>query len=93
MTRISLRSKSDRINVNEIARNSGAVAIRRRRGRASRQPALGAAQGDRRLEKGLDAGRNNFMQEFSPLDGALLIDKPAGPTSHDVVAAIRRRSN
>ena len=31
------------------------------------------------------------MQEFSPLDGAVLIDKPAGPTSHDVVAAIRRQ--
>src|SRR5258706_3873499 len=31
------------------------------------------------------------MQEFSPLDGALLIDKPAGPTSHDVVDAIRRQ--
>jgi tRNA pseudouridine55 synthase len=31
------------------------------------------------------------MQEFSPLDGALLIDKPAGPTSHDVVDTIRRR--
>jgi tRNA pseudouridine55 synthase len=31
------------------------------------------------------------MQEFSPLDGAILIDKPAGPTSHDVVDAIRRR--
>jgi len=31
------------------------------------------------------------MQEFSPLDGALLVDKPAGPTSHDVVDAIRRR--
>lgn len=30
------------------------------------------------------------MQEFSTLDGALLIDKPAGPTSHDVVDAIRR---
>jgi len=30
------------------------------------------------------------MQEFSPLDGAILIDKPAGPTSHDVVDAIRR---
>src|SRR5947209_20633680 len=30
------------------------------------------------------------MQEFSALDGALLIDKPAGPTSHDVVEAIRR---
>jgi len=31
------------------------------------------------------------MHEFGPLDGALLIDKPAGPTSHDVVDAIRRR--
>ncbi|MGN6552173.1 MAG: tRNA pseudouridine(55) synthase TruB [Verrucomicrobiota bacterium] len=31
------------------------------------------------------------MQEFSALDGALLIDKPAGPTSHDVVDVIRRR--
>lgn len=30
------------------------------------------------------------MQEFSALDGALLIDKPAGPTSHDVVDFIRR---
>src|SRR6202453_1529587 len=29
------------------------------------------------------------MLEFDPLDGALLIDKPAGPTSHDVVDAIR----
>src|SRR5437762_10639967 len=33
------------------------------------------------------------MQEFSALDGALLIDKPAGPTSHDVVDAIRRGFN
>jgi tRNA pseudouridine55 synthase len=31
------------------------------------------------------------MQEFSSLDGAILIDKPVGPTSHDVVDAIRRR--
>jgi tRNA pseudouridine55 synthase len=30
------------------------------------------------------------MQEFEALDGAILIDKPAGPTSHDVVDAIRR---
>lgn len=29
------------------------------------------------------------MQAFSSLDGALLIDKPAGPTSHDVVDFIR----
>src|SRR5207237_1497146 len=31
-----------------------------------------------------------MMQEFSSLDGAILIDKPAGPTSHDVMDAIRR---
>jgi len=31
------------------------------------------------------------MQEFSPLDGAILVDKPPGPTSHDVVDAIRRQ--
>jgi tRNA pseudouridine55 synthase len=32
-----------------------------------------------------------MIQEFSSLDGAVLIDKPAGPTSHDVVDAIRRQ--
>ena len=31
------------------------------------------------------------MQVFDPFDGALLIDKPAGPTSHDVVENIRRQ--
>ena len=30
------------------------------------------------------------MQEFTALDGAILIDKPSGPTSHDVVDVIRR---
>src|SRR5215475_15473886 len=34
-----------------------------------------------------------MMQEFTALDGAILIDKPAGPTSHDVVDAIRRHFN
>src|SRR6185369_12955474 len=31
------------------------------------------------------------MRTFDTFDGALLIDKPSGPTSHDVVAAIRRK--
>jgi len=31
------------------------------------------------------------MQPFEPFDGALLIDKPAGPTSHDIVDNIRRQ--
>ena len=30
------------------------------------------------------------MHEFDRFDGAVLIDKPAGPTSHDVVDAVRR---
>src|SRR6476620_7013659 len=30
------------------------------------------------------------MQEFTALDGAILLDKPSGPTSHDIVDAIRR---
>src|SRR5262249_8106775 len=33
------------------------------------------------------------MEAFSLLDGALLVDKPAGPTSHDVVASIRHTFN
>jgi tRNA pseudouridine55 synthase len=32
-----------------------------------------------------------MIQEFTALDGAILIDKPAGPTSHDIVDAIRRQ--
>lgn len=31
------------------------------------------------------------MEAFDPLDGAILVDKPVGPTSHDVVDRIRRR--
>jgi tRNA pseudouridine55 synthase len=32
-----------------------------------------------------------MIREFEPLDGALLVDKPAGPTSHDVVNEIRHK--
>ena len=31
------------------------------------------------------------MLKFEPFDGALLVDKPAGPTSHDIVESIRRQ--
>ena len=30
------------------------------------------------------------METFDPLDGAVLVDKPVGPTSHDIVDRIRR---
>jgi len=32
-----------------------------------------------------------MQQPFEPFDGALLIDKPAGPTSHDIVDMVRRQ--
>jgi tRNA pseudouridine55 synthase len=32
-----------------------------------------------------------MIRVFDPFDGAILIDKPAGPTSHDVVDAVRRQ--
>ncbi len=31
------------------------------------------------------------LSGLGPLDGLLLVDKPSGPTSHDIVAQIRRR--
>lgn len=31
------------------------------------------------------------METFDSFDGAVLVDKPSGPTSHDIVDAIRRR--
>lgn len=41
------------------------------------------------------ASPNNFSPEppraVSPWDGILLVDKPSGPTSHDIVDAVRRQ--
>ena len=34
---------------------------------------------------------NALVEPFDKLDGALLIDKPAGPTSHDIVDSVRRQ--
>lgn len=34
--------------------------------------------------------KNSSLHSFGAFDGALLVDKPAGPTSHDVVHRIRR---
>jgi len=30
-----------------------------------------------------------MIRPFDPFDGALLVDKPAGPTSHDIVEVVR----
>ena len=34
-----------------------------------------------------------MIRPFDPFDGALLVDKPAGPTSHDIVEAVRSHLN
>ena len=94
LTRISLRSKSDKVNVNEIAAQFGggghpAAAGARIPGKPLVRP---AARSSPRFARALKLGTSKVhVQEFSALDGAILIDKPAGPTSHDVVDAIRRQ--
>lgn len=40
----------------------------------------------------LHKGNSNvFMEHTAPVDGMLLVDKPPGMTSHDVVAVVRRK--
>ena len=69
-------------------------ATGKRLGNSARRPGHDLVPGPR---DPLDAGKiisikpMSMMQEFTALDGAILIDKPAGPTSHDVVDAIRRQ--
>src|SRR4051812_39738490 len=72
-------------------RNSEAEAIRRPPAPGSRANQWRCnARSSPRLNA-RSTRRDNFMQEFSAFDGAILIDKPSGPTSHDVVDAIRRQ--
>src|SRR4051812_2838226 len=70
---------------------SGVADIRRPRERALPElpwPCSGVSLPQCARPSTRDAER---MQNFQTFDGALLVDKPAGPTSHDVVAAIRRK--
>ena len=58
----------------------GRASSPRSRPRSSRAP--GRSRRHRR--------RDDAHRDRSGIDGVLVIDKPAGPTSHDVVAAVRR---
>ena len=53
---------------------------------ASSRPPDAAAASPRTVAPWLRAPRD----AITAADGLLLVDKPAGPTSHDVVAAVRR---
>src|SRR5438105_4371234 len=71
--------------------SSAAADTRPRPGRASGADRWRFSGGSSPQSKELSTPRSDAMHEFGPLDGAILIDKPAGPTSHDVVDSIRRR--
>ena len=74
--RVSLRS-------NDVDVSAVAAAARRRR------PPAGRRLLQRRQSRGGDR-MAQFRTRKAPLDGVLLIDKPEGLTSHDVVARVRR---
>ena len=99
LTRISLRSKTDRVNVSDVA----AHFRRRRTSRRCRRPhprtaALGSAQGHCRGQKSASLKPSSIRLSLSPCSrnsprstAPCLVDKPSGPTSHDIVDAIRRQ--
>ncbi len=96
--KVSLRATDDDVDVSVIARAQGGGGHRRAAGFSTtleldeliaflrRELAVAAARHPGR-PRDRDARLNSTGK---PVDGILLIDKPAGMTSHDVVAAVRR---
>ena len=82
--KVSLRATDDRVDVSRIARAAG-----------RRRPPAGGGVLDRRSaipSSSSSCGpRLPGSSELPAGDGVLLVDKPAGITSHDVVAQVRRR--
>ena len=76
--RVSLRSKGDV----DIERDR--QGVRRRRAQECRRVARSAVRSKSCRRRSSKRSRTRSM------DGLLVVDKPAGPTSHDVVARIRR---
>ena len=100
--KVSLRATDDDVDVSVIARAQGGGGHRRAAGfsttleprRADRVPARARSPRSctrpptgTRLPRSPERPRAWAGREASAVDGVLLIDKPAGITSHDVVAA------
>ena len=89
--RVSLRSVDPDVDVSAIARDEGGGGHRAAAGFSTRRPPedllawLDAAM--------TDAGLRRRTEPVAEAVAAALwlVDKPAGPTSHDVVAGVRRR--
>ena len=92
LVRVSLRSKSPDINVNEIAGKFGGGGHTAAAGaRIAGNPSFGSTPHSGGGEASIRQTQLiSNMHVFDTLDGAILVDKPAGPTSHDVVGAVRR---
>ena len=87
--RVSLRSK-DEIDVRRVAVSFGRRRASQRRGadhRRSHTRRAAAARG--RGGRG-DCGVASGVSTSQAAAGILIVDKPAGPTSHDIVAVARR---
>ena len=81
-SKVSLRATDGSVDVSVIARELGGGGHRQAAG-ASTELSL-----DELVELIRGAGRR--AAALSPAAGVILFDKPAGVTSHDVVAAVRR---
>ena len=104
--KVSLRATDDDVDVSVIARAQGGGGHRRAAGFSTTleldelipflRGAIAAqlhpsADGHAGRHARLSALRPRAMAARAPMDGVLLIDKPAGITSHDVVAAAGAR--
>ena len=78
--KVSLRATDDRVDVSRIARAQGGGGHRRAAGFST----------DLDFPELVEFLRGALSEQLVT-DGVLLVDKPAGVTSHDVVAAQRRR--
>ena len=78
--KVSLRATDDRIDVSRIARAGGGGGHRRAAGFST----------DLEFPELVEFLRRRRSPTSSVTDGVLLVDKPAGVTSHDVVARVRR---
>ena len=82
-SKVSLRATDGAVDVSVIARAQGGGGHRQAAG-------FTTAAGPRRARRLPARGSGRAARHRVSADGVLLIDKPAGKTSHDVVAAMRR---
>ena len=81
--RVSMRSKGD-IDIGAVAKEFGG---------GGHKNAAGCTVDRRRIDAAAEdcsSRRSTTQSRRVAMDGLLVIDKPAGPTSHDVVARVRR---